>query len=243
MSVSFLNRKAFLFTTFARMDSSTREACLRSSAQFDFETEAFQAFFRSSGITGTTKEDLIRWYGFVRDYFLYDPYHLDLRPEALTASVIVAKRRAWCVEKALVFATGCRFMGFPARLGFGIVQNHIGVEKLEHYLGRKEIVFHGYADVFVDGNWVKCTPAFDRRICAVNRLEPLEWDAEHHSLFQAFSGDQQFMEYLHFYGEFEDIPFPLMHAEMKRHYPHLFSDPVDTKAFSFHFDQELADRF
>ena len=208
---------------------------LNASSTINFNSPEFSEFMSKAVLEGSPKEKAIAWYFYVRDAFLYDPYHLNLRPEALTVSHIVSKRRAWCVEKALVFVAGCRKMGIPARLGFGIVQNHIGVDKLELYLKRKEIVFHGYAEVFLDEKWVKCTPAFDRRICAVNKIEPLNWNGEDDSLFQAFSGEQQFMEYLHFYGEFAEIPFDLMHAEMEKYYPHLFSAPVETKEFSFRF--------
>ncbi len=208
---------------------------LEESTNINFNSPEFIEFMSKANLEGAPKEKSIAWYFYVRDAFLYDPYHLNLRTEALTVSHIVTKKRAWCVEKALVFVAGCRAMRIPARLGFGIVQNHIGVDKLEHYLQRKEIVFHGYAEVFLDGKWVKCTPAFDRRICAINRLEPLNWNGCDDSLFQAFSGEQKFMEYLHFYGEFAEIPFDLMHAEMKTHYPHLFSTPVETKEFSFLF--------
>src|SRR6476660_4601396 len=114
------------FTTFAIMNSQEQNPNLQPSENIDFNSEAFQKFFAKSNINGTLKEDLIAWYTYVRDYFLYDPYHLDIRPETLVVSKIVTKRRAWCVEKALVFVAGCRKMGFPARLGFGIVQNHIG---------------------------------------------------------------------------------------------------------------------
>ena len=222
-----------IFATMRNHDEFLPYLC--ESQNINFNSPEFLDFMSKAKLEGSVKERAIAWYFFVRDAFLYDPYHLNLRREALTVSRIISKKRAWCVEKALVFVAGCRKMGIPARLGFGIVQNHIGVDKLEFYLKRKEIVFHGYAEVFLEDKWVKCTPAFDRRICAINKLEPLNWNGTDDSLFQAFSGDQQFMEYLHFYGEFGEIPFDLMHSEMKKHYPHLFTDPIETKEFSFLF--------
>lgn len=204
----------------------------------DFESEKFREFCASIPKKDTSKEQAIVIYEYVRDAFLYDPYHLDLRLNALKASEIASKKRAWCVEKAIVACSAFRMFGFPARLGFGIVRNHIGVEKLVSYLQREEIVFHGFVEVFVDGNWSKCTPAFDPRICKISGVETLSWDTENDSLFQAYKGEDKFMEYLHFYGVFNDIPIELMHSEMKKYYPHLFLNPIDTKAFSFHFELE-----
>lgn len=114
---------------------------LSESENISFNSPEFVNFLSKATLEGSPKEKAIAWYFYVRDAFLYDPYHLNLRPEALMVSHIVSKKRAWCVEKALVFVAGCRKMEIPARLGFGIVQNHIGAEKLEHYLKRKEIVF------------------------------------------------------------------------------------------------------
>ncbi|ASS48356.1 MAG: hypothetical protein A3D31_08670 [Candidatus Fluviicola riflensis] len=183
------------------------------------------------------QEQATKLYLKVRDGFLYDPYHLDLRPQALVSSSIIGKTRAWCVEKAILCCSALRALGIPARLGFGIVKNHVGVDKLVSYLRKDEIVFHGFTEVLLDGVWTKCTPAFDRRICRINRVEPLEWDGTADSLFQAFRGDEQYMEYLHFYGSFDDVPVSLMHREMQAHYPHLFETPIDTPAFSFRFDR------
>ncbi len=180
-------------------------------------------------------------YTFVRDFQLYDPYHLDLRPEALIASGLVNKKRAWCVEKSVLLCAVFRALGLRARLGFGIVKNHIGVEKLVHYLRREEIVFHGFTEVYLDGRWVKCTPAFDQRICKLSGVEPLEWNGSEDSLLQPYRTDKrQFMEYLHFYGSFYDVPFELMHAEMKKYYPHLFIEPTNEKGFSFNYSKVLS---
>jgi len=113
------------------------------------------------------------------------------------------------------------------------VTNHIGVEKLTEYLKREEIVFHGYVELFLDGKWIKCTPAFDRRICRVSGVPPLEWDGKSDALFQAFIEEQQWMEYSHFYGIFEDVPVKLMNLEMKKYYPHLFETEWNSPQFSF----------
>jgi hypothetical protein len=208
---------------------------LAATSEIDFDSDAIQEFMRDLPVNSSLKDQAIWIYEKVRDGFLYDPYHLNLSPNALKASVVLSKNRAWCVEKALVAVACFRRIGIPARFGFGIVKNHIGVEKLVSYLKKDEIVFHGFVEVFLNDKWTKCTPAFDKRICALNKVEPLTWDTENDSLFQAFRGDEKFMEYIHFYGSFATIPFDLMHTEMKKHYPHLFEEPIITKAFSFQF--------
>ena len=212
---------------------------LEETLFFDHSHPNIQAYVAEFSELTDPQEQASQLYLKVRDGFLYDPYHLDLRPEALVSSAIIGKSRAWCVEKAIVCCSGLRALGIPARLGFGIVKNHVGVEKLVSYLRKDEIVFHGFVEVFLNGTWTKCTPAFDRRICRINQVQPLEWDGTSDSLFQAFRGEEKYMEYLHFYGSFADVPISLMHSEMQAHYPHLFETPIETPAFSFLFDKTL----
>ena len=200
----------------------------------DFQHVSFDAFTAGIDPNLPDKEKAIALYFLVRDAFLYDPYHLDLTHEGLKASNVLSKKRSWCVEKSSVLAACLRKFGIPSRLGYAIVTNHIGVEKLTHYLRREEIVFHGFVDVFLNGQWVKCTPAFDQRICRVSGVTPLDWDGEKDSLFQEFDQGKKFMEYKHFYGTFNDVPIELMNSEMKAHYPHLFEDMYDSKEFSFY---------
>jgi len=209
---------------------------LKETSFLDFNNPKFDVFLSNLDLDGgTQKEIALMLYSFVRDYFIYDPYHLNLTEEGLKASTVLTKNRAWCVEKSSVLAACARKYGIPSRLGYGIVTNHIGVEKLTSRLRRKEIVFHGYVEMYIENSWVKCTPAFDERICQMIGVAPLDWDAETDSLFQEFAAGQKFMEYLHFYGDFADVPMELMRGEMKKYYPHLFEKIHDERNFSFKY--------
>lgn len=209
-------------------------AYLENTTFLDYESLEIKSYLQDFVPAATNKETAVQLYLKVRDGFLYDPYHLDLRPNYLKASVISAKKRAWCVEKAILLAASLRFFDIPSRLGFAVVTNHIGAEKLVSYLRKEEIVFHGYVEVCLDGKWVKCTPAFDKHVCKLSGVIPLTWDGENDSMFQEYCDGKQFMEYKHFYGTFSDVPLQLMNHEMKKHYPHLFEKQFDSKAFSFY---------
>ncbi len=210
---------------------------LQETYFLDFNHPDFDLFLQDFPTDITPKQTAIALYFKVRDGFIYDPYRLDLRKEGLKASALLQKSRGWCVEKSTLLAALARRFDIPSRIGYAIVTNHIGVERLTDILKSKEIVFHGYVELFLEGKWVKCTPAFDQKICMMANVEPLDWDGETDSLFQEFSGGQQFMEYLHFYGDFADVPNELMHAEMKKHYPHLFEQQHTGRNFYFRFDE------
>jgi transglutaminase-like putative cysteine protease len=206
---------------------------LEETACINFHHPEFQLFLNQFTLVKNPIENAKEIYYQIRDSFIYDPYHLDIRPEHLVATEIIKKKRAWCVEKAIMMIACCRAIGIPSRFGFAIVTNHIGVEKLTFYLKRNEIVFHGYVEVFLENKWIKCTPAFDKRVCKISGVSPLNWDGQNDSMFQEFENGTKFMEYLHFYGEFSDIPTELMHKEMRKYYPHLFEHDFDSKEFSF----------
>lgn len=213
---------------------------LSETSFLNYNHHLFDEYLKDIDVNKDTKNLAIELYNKVRDGFIYDPFHLDLRESALEASTILTKKRAWCVEKAILLATVARRCKIPSRLGYAIVINHLGVEILEKYLHRKEIVFHGYVELFIEGRWIKCTPSFDANVCRIIGVPTLDWDGENDSLFQAKQGNQVFMEYVHDYGVFPDVPIDKMNAEMKLYYPHLFEKQYDTKQFSFfHKDNVL----
>lgn len=207
---------------------------LKETFYFDYDHPDFQDYLQP--ILELSKEkQALALFNKVRDDFRYDPYHLDLRQDALKASVIVKKKKAWCVEKSIVLIAGFRALGFEAKPGYGIVINHIGVDKLTKYLKRPEIVFHGYVSVKYNGKWQKLTPAFDSLVCRASKVELMQWNEENDVMFQEFDKKGgKFMEYIHYYGEFDDVPVELMNDEMKKYYPHLFKNHYETDEFSFH---------
>ena len=163
----------------------------------------------------------------VRDEILYDPYHLILIPEEISASKTLERGTGYCIEKSLLLCALGRIHGIPSRLGFSIVQNHLSTKKFVEMLRTDKFVFHGYNEFWMDGKWIKCTPAFNKSLCEKFGTNALDFDGEHDSIFQEFNGGKKYMNYLHEYGQFDDFPFDLFVAELKIHYPHLFQDETN----------------
>ena len=171
-------------------------------------------------------ERAIKLYYAVRDDFQYDPYVLDLRRESLRASKLLTKKRGYCVEKAVLLAAAARSVGIPSRLSFYIVRNHIATEKLAKTLEKDYLVFHGAAEMFLEGKWVKATPAFNRRLCDFLGVDPIEFDGTSDAIFQEYDRKGNiFMEYLHEYGAFDDMPYQMFLDELEKHYPHITNNP------------------
>jgi transglutaminase-like putative cysteine protease len=158
----------------------------------------------------------------VRDGYRYNPYEVSLHPSAFRASETAQRsfeRGGHCIDKALLLAARARVLGIPSRLHFANVRNHIGTAKLEALLGTDLLVFHGYAELYLEGRWVAATPAFNKELCAHLKVAPLEWDGRQDVIFQELTGGgARFMEYVEDHGTFADLPFELMVSEWKKHY-------------------------
>jgi transglutaminase-like putative cysteine protease len=163
----------------------------------------------------------------VRDGSRYDPYTAGLNnPDSCRASTVLTLETSWCVPKAVLLTAAARAQRIPARVGFADVKNHLSSEKLSALMGTDLFRWHGYTELFVGDKWTKVTPAFNRELCARFGVQPLEFDGTHDALLQAFDGEgTRFMEYLNDRGTYHDLPFDQMDADLRRHYPRMFSIP------------------
>jgi len=172
--------------------------------------------------TASTVENAISIYYAVRDDVRYDPYFVSLDPSHLKASYTLQARRGFCVTKAVLLAAASRAAGIPSRLGFADVRNHLTTERLRALMGTDLFVYHGYTELFLDGRWVKATPAFNRSLCERFNVKPLDFDGVHDSVFQAYDmKGNKHMEYVRDHGAYADLPLSDIAESYRRHYPHL----------------------
>ncbi|OGR11406.1 MAG: transglutaminase [Deltaproteobacteria bacterium RIFOXYB12_FULL_58_9] len=171
----------------------------------------------------TPKKNSVQLYYAIRDGFRYNPWRVKVERGEYKASGVLERdlsEGAHCIDKANLLAACCRVIGVPSRLHFATVRNHIGSAEIEKVLGTDLLVFHGYAELFLAERWVAATPAFNKELCEHLNVDPLEFDGENDSVFQQYDRNGgQFMEYTHDYGTYPDVPFDLMLAEWRKHYP------------------------
>lgn len=168
----------------------------------------------------TEKEKALALYYAVRDDIRYDPYALYFTEEGMGASHTLKEGRGWCVPKAVLLAACCRAQGIPARLGFADVRNHLSTERMRQTMKTDVFYWHGYTSLFLNGKWVKSTPAFNLALCEKFNLHPLEFDGENDSLYHEFDqAGNQHMEYLSERGEYADLPLQEMIESMIELYP------------------------
>lgn len=214
--------------------------CLKPSPIVNFDDPAVAEFAKkNSGISSDPAARAVALYYAVRDGIRYDPYSLEMSVEGLRASTTLATGRGWCVAKAILLAACCRCILIPARLGFADVRNHLSTERMRQAMKTDIFYWHGYTAIYINGNWVKATPAFNVELCEKFRLKPLEFDGQHDSLYHPFdlSGNKH-MEYIRYRGEFEDVPVEQITETFYREY--ILAASLKDSDFDTEVEQETA---
>lgn len=202
---------------------------LRPTAYFDYESPAMQDLLKelentdSVGSEGLAQQQIrqaCQLYLLVRDRYRYNPYRISFRPERYVASNLVTRTEGHCIDKSIILIAGLRALEIPARLRLAKVKNHIGVERLVEKFGTNVMTPHGMVDVFLNGKWIKASPAFNQELCEKCNVEPLDFDGIHDSVFQEYDRTGgQFMDYLEDYGSFDEVPIDFIKNNIVAHYP------------------------
>jgi transglutaminase-like putative cysteine protease len=153
----------------------------------------------------------VKLYYAVRDGIWYDPYYPFHLPEHYRASNVLKSGRGYCVCKASLLCALGRACRIPSRIGFADVKNHLATKQLLEFLGSNLFVYHGYVEFFLEGKWVKATPAFNRELCERHQVAPLEFNGREDSIFHTFNlENKQFMEYVAEHGVYADVPVDIL---------------------------------
>ena len=204
------------------MTDASLEKALQATPFIDADSQSIRAFAGAHAAKGSERERAIALYYAVRDGIRYDMRMFGLDTDIFVASKCLQAPAAFCVPKAITLAAVARASGIPARVGFADVKNHLTTPKMSQLMDTELFLWHAYTSLFIDGQWVKATPAFDIGLCDRHGVKPLEFDGRTDSIFHEFdTAGRRHMEYIRFHGEFDDMPIEIFSAEMRRSYPRM----------------------
>lgn len=188
-------------------------------------------------VTADARDDVsraVKLYYAVRDDILYDPYYGGVEPRYFRASDCLRAKRGFCIPKAALLAAAARSIGIPARLGYADVRNHLSTKKLLELMGGDIFMWHSFTELYLNGGWVKATPAFNLSLCERFGVHPLEFDGRHDSLFHEFDREgRRHMEYIRERGNYSDVPYEAIIADFKKTYPRWMTLASDNKRGNF----------
>ena len=195
---------------------------LKPTRFIDSDSQAVRDFALRTAGSGDDLSRAVRLYHALRDAIPYDMRTFGLDEAQFVASNVLSARSAFCVPKAVALAAVARAAGIPAKVGFANVRNHLTSPRLEALMDDDVFRWHAYTSLFLDGKWVKATPAFDIGLCERHGVKPLDFDGRTDSIFHPFDQEgRRHMEYLDFIGEFSDMPYEAFAAEMRAAYPRM----------------------
>jgi transglutaminase-like putative cysteine protease len=174
-------------------------------------------------VTAGSDDDVsraVKLYYAVRDEILYDPYYGGEARRYFRASDCLRAKRGFCIPKAALLAAAARCLGIPARLAFADVRNHLSTKKLLELMGGDIFIWHSLTELYLEGRWVKATPAFNLSLCQRFGVHPLEFDGRRDSLFHEYDqAGRKHMEYLRERGHYSDVPYQSILADLRETYP------------------------
>ncbi|KAF0863714.1 transglutaminase family protein [Pseudomonas sp. LD120] len=211
---------------------------LRPSRFIDSDHPAVVEFAESHrGASRDPLQQAVSLYYAVREAVRYNPYTFSRDPETLRGSHALARGESYCVPKATLLAGCARHCGIAARIGLADVRNHLSTPRLLALLRSDVFAMHGYTEFYLQGRWVKATPAFNQRLCELFDVAPLDFDGRQDSVFHPFNRKgEQLMEYLVDHGQFADVPQAFFFAHLEKCYPHLFSASQSSLLGDMHSD-------
>jgi transglutaminase-like putative cysteine protease len=166
------------------------------------------------------RERAVSLYYAIRDGIRYNPFQNFMLDATYRGSACLERGEGWCVPKAALLAACARAAGIPARVGYADVKNHLTTPQLTEKMGTDLFVFHGFAELLLEGRWVKATPAFNLGLCTKFRVRPLEFDGRSDSIFHPFDEDnRRHMEYVRDRGSYADVPADEIRQVFRATYP------------------------
>ncbi|UCG82689.1 MAG: transglutaminase domain-containing protein [Dehalococcoidia bacterium] len=186
------------------------EEYLRCSEIIDCYTESIRT--RAQALTEgleSAQDKAVALFYFVRDQIKFNSYAAGENLDYNKASVILEKGNGFCYQKAIVLVAMARATGIPARLGFADIRNHLLSEKFrEKMFGSNILVYHGWAELYIDGKWVRATPAYDIEMCLENSFIPVDFDGVNDARLHSHTEDgRMHIEYIREHGHYDDLPW------------------------------------
>lgn len=192
----------------------------------DYDTEPVQDFISSvvKDRKGDKRDLAVELYYAVRDDIFYEVYGTPLSEDGFKASHTASTKEGFCLHKSVLYAAACRAVGIPSRLHYGDVRNHLASDRLKRHIGG-EVFFHGLTSVYLDDKWVKATPVFNKLLCRLYGMRPLEFDGTTDSIHHPFDeNDRKSMEFLVDHGAYDDLPYEFVMSNMRRKHPNFLHD-------------------
>ncbi|MFF3764538.1 transglutaminase family protein [Streptomyces sp. NPDC001922] len=201
---------------------------LSSTAFLDHDSPEIRRFVEDVLPDGgqDPRDRAVKLYYAVRDRIRYEIYGADLSREGLTASQVLKAGKGMCLHKSVLYVSALRAVDIPARIVLTDVRNHLSSEAVREFIGGEVFHYHALTSLHL-GRWIRATPVFNRLLCRLYGISPLEFDGRGDSLHHPYDENgRAHMEFLQEHGEFDDLPYDQVLDGLRREHPGIFTGPA-----------------
>ncbi|PZP28635.1 MAG: hypothetical protein DI613_12675 [Kocuria rhizophila] len=183
----------------------------KSTAVFDYDDQSIAQFIVDAGCYSEPNitKAVERLHDAVRDTIDYNVFNVPLNPD-LSASDVVDEPSGFCLHKSILFVAGCRRLGVPAVLCSDVVTNHVADAAMHELVGGEEFL-HWYAQIYLNGRWIKAAPVFNSLLCMLYRIDVLRFNPSGDAIEQRNSDSTK----MNYRGEQRAYPDPDMNELLR----------------------------
>lgn len=147
---------------------------------------------------------------FVRDQIKYVAYgdRDYLSRKNMKASATLQRGHGYCIQKAVLLAALARAKGIPARVHFVDIMNYLTPQRFIEMMGRDLFIYHGFAELWLNGKWIEANVAFDKELCLKKGYPIGEFDGKTPCLFSHNDAKgHKFVEYIKDRKSWAEVPY------------------------------------
>lgn len=186
----------------------------------DSQSEIVSDLARTLSLEKDKVRIAIDTFNYVRDQINYT---IDITrydgPEDMKASTTLQRGYGFCIPKSIALVALLRANHIPARLHFADIINHRIPAYLLKVLKTNVMLFHGYADVYLNGKWIKLTPSFEAPLCERHDFPICIFDGVQDATFKPYDNKGNlFVEYIKDRGVYGDLPYDEIIMTFSKHY-------------------------
>ncbi len=165
----------------------------------------------TEGLT-TIKEKATALFYYVRDGIKHTAYAPCTSAEDHKASSTLERGTGQCTHKSALLAALCRSIEIPARVGYVDIQDNLLSHNFRDQIGGTNILpMHGYAELYIDGQWLHVNPAHDLPTCQKRGFVPVDFDGINHAKDPTHNIDgKPHIIHVKDHGIFADLPWEYM---------------------------------
>ncbi len=162
----------------------------------------------------TDREKAVALYYFVRDEVKHNPYAPAASAEDHKASWTLERGNGQCQHKSALLTALCRVVGIPARVGYVDIRDHLLSEKFRQMVGGDNLLIqHGYAELYINGEWLHVSSAYDLATCDKGGFVPVDFDGTRDAKDSPLDKEgRPHIEHVTDHGNFDDFPWDFIES-------------------------------